>query len=83
MILIKEGDAVHTSQKLKRSLEDDLHLTSLLNPKLLPEFRLGATSSNTKEAPTLLGRTRNLRLDLVHTKKLDAAITHTNTNEYN
>jgi hypothetical protein len=44
MILIKEENAVHTSQTVKRSIEEDLHLISLLNPKLLPEFRLDATS---------------------------------------
>jgi hypothetical protein len=28
MILIKEENAVHTSQKLKRSIEEDLHLAT-------------------------------------------------------
>jgi hypothetical protein len=45
MTLMKEENSVHTSQKLKLCIEE-LHLTSLLSPKLLPEFRLGVTSSN-------------------------------------
>jgi hypothetical protein len=46
MIVIEEENAIHTSQKVKRSIEEDLHLTSLHTPMLLPEFMLDATNTN-------------------------------------
>jgi hypothetical protein len=45
VMILKEENVVHTSQKLKLCIED-LHLTSLNNPKILPELRFGVTSSS-------------------------------------
>jgi hypothetical protein len=44
VMILKEENVVYMSQKLKLCIEG-LHLTSPLNPKVLPEVRLGVTSS--------------------------------------